>query len=371
MSLISVLRNLRVLSLAVVIAAVWVFAVACSENESADPQHETGRVPVRHFQLLPDSPLADANFSAVLPEGWGSVDTLEMPLRRLNAPPEGVMAKLGASSSQVHYAITPPGPMEEFWVPPGHERRETVIDGATVQWALPSDPFDGGEHHRFNVHFSAVPGDEGRRFGLSVLASGLNGPEYREVMQIVESIRHAPPPEPMQPPEPQVTPGPDWQRVEAQWRGDREARFSLLAPPGTTFDPSLGYDSFTGTFTIGEIEIALEYGANWSPSVASPDSHLRFEDEVEHQYWVEVIDGKSFAMYRPANEDPPGRAYTGISVARLPGLPDLVTPDGSYSTSDVACGGVFFASNIDRNQQEVVLAVLRTIRAESAPSWCD
>ncbi len=361
--------------LAVSLIAAIVLSTACGrlggEETSIVQDLEPRRVPIRRVQLLPDTPLAAANFSAVLPEGWDSVDTLELPLRRLNAPPEGILAKSGASSNQVQYAFTAPDSVGEFRVPPGYHYRESVIDGATVVFAVPPDPFDGGEHHRINAHFWSVPGDDRQQFGLSLLASSLNGSEYLEVMRIIESIRYAPPAESMRPPNSEVTPGLDWERVDAQWPGEGRARFSVLAPPGTNFESNIGYDSLIGKFTIGKLEIAFEYGGNASPSVTNFGAHIRNKDEAEHQYWVEVIDGKPFAMYRPANENPVGRAYTGISVARIPGLPDLVSEDGSYSTSDVECGGSFFAIDIDRDQQELVLAILRTIRAEHAPSWCD
>lgn len=344
--------------------------IACDQSSDDDEHTEPGRVSAIKSEHFPDSPFAGANFSVVLPEGWGIAQSLRDPLASLEHPPVGVLSKRGKPRGQLHYSFTLPDAESVFRTRMGYLEAQTTIDGAEIEWILPEDPSDGTDFLHLEATFASIPGDPDKRFGLSVRGSGLSPAMYLEAKQILESVRVANPPGAFDPPESEVTPGPNWERIEAQWPSDSDPRFSVLAPPGTTVSPEIGFDSLLGTFAIGELEIFFDYGS-LSSSPINPDGFIRYEGEAEHQLWVEVIDGKIFSMYRPLNDDPALESYTGISVARIPGLPDLVIPDGPYSSTLFACGGSFFARNISHDDQELVLAVLRTIHAEQAPRQCN
>ncbi len=350
---------------------IAVVAACAGSDSSPTSTPEPVRTDIRAVNILPDAKFPDANFSAILPEGWAAVDTIDDPLLRMDRAPTGILSKFGEPYGRAYYAITPANSPGEYRVPTGYVREHWVIDGVNIDWIVPIDASDDEDRLRLFATFASIPGDPDESFGLTLRAYGLSTSQFHELKQIVESFRLAPPPPLAEPPEPEVTPGPDWQRVEARWTGDGPPRFSVLAPPGTTFEPSIGYDSLIGTFTVGNMEIFFDFG-NASSGPLNPDGYIRYDDEAEHDVWVEVIDGKAFTMFRPASVETNRSSHTGITVPRLPGLPDLVVePSGSYSSSILSCGGSFWTSSIDRDEQELALAILRTITDDAARPRCN
>lgn len=346
---------------------------ACEKNGELTaiptPETEPGRKSIRLFKFFEGAEFGDANFSAVLPDDWGAVDTLHSPLVGLDDPPTGILAKNGNSRIQVHYTITHPAEIAIFRVWDGYEERQSVIEGATIDWVIPVDPFASTESLRIDAKFHSLPGDSERLFGLRITAHGVAPSLFEEVQQIIYSVRFAPPPELQNNPTPRVRPGHEWQQVNASWVGESLPRFSVLAPPGTSFTPRIGLDSPIGTIKVSEIEILFELGINSGTPVIA-DGHIRYTDEAEQQLWVEVIHDKPFMFFRPTDANPSGDAVTGISVARFPGLPELNIKEG-YTTNMLSCGGSFFTHSVDRDEQELVLAILRTIRAESQSTQCN
>jgi hypothetical protein len=285
--------------------------------------------------------------------------------------PLGILVKTNSYAADIRYAIVPAGEAQTS-VRGGYIVEQVEIGGVPVELGVPPDFSDPDDSHRLSAAFQSVPGDDSQQFGIEFNGTGLQGDLYDEARAIIESVRYAPPP-PAPPalPAPQVTPGPDWVRIVAYPKTDPDYEvFSVLAPPGWEFVPAMGLDSFVGGFTNGEISINFDYGSLSSGPV-SYGHHLRDPDYVPaHRFWIETIEGKPFIMFKPVSDEPHERAYTGISVDRIPGVPDLVMPDGSFSSSIFDCGGSFWARTADRDDQELVLAILRTLRAEENAEGC-
>lgn len=358
-------------TLATLLTVVFSLLVpACQQGSATEPGPtlEPGRVSIRQGGVTPRPPFSEANFSAVLPEGWGAVDTLNSPLVSSGEPANGILGKMGEAHMQVKYAITPPGSQPDFYMLPGHVRSQSEIDGVTIDWLLPEDMERG--LFTVGISFPWLPGDPDRHFGLAFVASGLHPSQYLEVKQIVESVRYLAEPAVQRPvPSPEITPAPDWVRVGAQWDSHSEPIFSILAPPGTVFAGEHGIDSLPGSFTVGDLQIDFDFG----PLGAQPtiqDGHLRYPDNAEQQYWLEMVRGEPFMMYRPAEEQPTGTAYTGISTSRIPGPADITMPGGSPGSSMPGCGGAFWARDIERDEQELFLAILRTLHTEGDRGPC-
>jgi hypothetical protein len=282
----------------------------------------------------------------------------------------GVLVKTGTDAS-LTYTVLPPGEAE-VRVLPGASQEQITVEGVTVELLVPDDLSDPDRFHRFHAAFPSVPGDPDKRFSIQFIGTGLKPAAVGEARSIIESVRYTTEPvSPPPPPEPQVTPGADWERIAAHGRDDPDHTvFSVLAPPGWEFVYYGGLDSFVGGFTNGAISIDFDYGSLFGQFV-SPDNHLHDPGYFpEHRFWIETIDGKPFLMFRPASDEPQEQVFTGISTARIPGLPDLMIPDGPASSRIFECGGSFGARTADRDEQELVLAILRTLRAEDHPGDC-
>lgn len=349
---------------------------ACSSSDSAAPEPtpelEPARTSIRTGLYLRDSELGDANFSAILPEGWAAADEPAYPVNGRSIFPSGAIARVGHQSVTIRYSIELPGgiDLQPF---PDVTPEAIEIDGVPVDLMVPLQPDVIHDRMRIHASFPWLPGDPDRSFGLSVMASGIRGQEMLDqTRSIIESIRFAPPPEAPAPiPPPEVTPGPDWVRVYSH-NSDRpdERIFSVLAPPDWKFEPAYGLDSFIGSFTNDQVSIFFDFGSASAAPTGYPYHLIDPDSFPVHTYWIEVIENKPFVMYRPADDPLRERAYTGISVSRIPGLPDLVMPEGSYSSTIYGCGGSFWATSVNHETQELVLAILRTLQAERDSPRC-
>lgn len=345
---------------------------ALGPTPTPTPELEPGRTSIRTGLFLRDTELGDANFSAVLPEGWAAADRPSYQTAGSKSYPGGAIAKVGEKSVTISYSIKPTGRISLYPFP--DLRPETIeIEGVSVDLMVPVQFDIPNDYMKIYASFPWLPGDPERSFGLSIEAKGIKGQEmFDETRSLIESIRFAPPPEVPRPnPTPEATPGADWVRVYAHGRDNPEDRaFSVLAPPDWEFSYIGGYDSFVGAFSNSEITISFDYGSV-SASPTGYEYHLIDPDYFpRHSYWVEIIDNKPFLMYRPTDDPLRERAYTGITVDRIPGLPDLVIPEGSVSSAIYNCGGSFWATSIDKETQELVLAILRTLQAEYQSGSC-
>lgn len=342
---------------------------ASTSIASSTDKQEPSRVAIREGLFLRDSAHGDANFSAVLPENWSVADEPQYPIKGLEVTPTGSFGKVGEVNMSMRYSVQNAGPVDPR-MRPDQVRHDIEIDGVPVVLLVPSEPND---FRRIAAYFPWLPGDAARAFGLSIEASGIsNETTFTEVRSIVESIQFAPPPpSPSERPGSEIEPGRDWTRVLATWSdSQQDGPFSVLAPPGWEFIPGAGLDSLVGTFTNGTVSIDFDYGSASSNPIQY-QYHLTDPDYFpEHEYWIEVIDGKPFTMYRPVDSGFPERAFTGIRVDRIPGLPDLKIEGPTYSSTIYDCGGSFLSDTGDHAERELVLAILRTIRAETLPATC-
>jgi hypothetical protein len=294
---------------------------------------ELTRVNVRQGLFNREGTLGGANFSVLLPAGWSAVDEPVLASPGKDASPRGTIVLQGYGDMHIRYQFMVPENFEStknnlFRVPDGYENESSMLNGLAVDWVLPVETTNSGGRYRISAGYSNLLGDDVDGFGLLLFAHSLSAELLDEAKAIMESVQFAaPPPAPPERPKPEVTPSKDWSRIAAHWlNGPSKQMFSVLAPPGWDFAPFQGADTFVGQFTDGEIVIAFDYG-NLSGSAGGIDSHARNPDMYPaHEFWFETVDEKPLLFYRPVGDLTNERAYTGLSVERLPGSPVKRSP---------------------------------------------
>jgi hypothetical protein len=97
---------------------------------------------------------------------------------------------------------------------------------------------------------------------------------------------------------------PDWIEVSA------DGKFTVMAPPGTTFARSAGIDSFTGVFNAPGFAVHVDFGAHGDPLEREAGKTQYITREV-------TVDGKP-AKLITARSRTGGRAYfIGLHVAQI------------------------------------------------------
>jgi hypothetical protein len=367
------LRKIGLLAVAATLSAA-VFACSSGGDSAAEPSFtpEPGRVNIRQGLFNRASPLATASFSAVLPAGWAVADLPPQDFDAVSNYPQGVIVKDG-SDAALHYTLMPAGEAS-INMTSGFRVVQLDVAGARADVHRPITVTPESSGYRFYASFEEVPGGAGNSepFSLEFSGRGLSSTDLDEAQAIIESIRREPPLTPPQPPEPLATPGPDWQRVNAHGFHDPSYQpLSILAPPGWRYEPGQGIDTFGGTFTDGETEIRVMYGPFAGTPIEPADEASGPASSPQHEIWEEVIDGKQVMFFRPEPGHAGQLAFTGIHASRIPGLPDITPSSSRVMSSQVfACGGSFFSSATGPEQQELVLAILRTLRAEENAGGC-
>jgi hypothetical protein len=96
----------------------------------------------------------------------------------------------------------------------------------------------------------------------------------------------------------------DWIEVAA------DGKFTVMAPPGTTFARSAGVDSFTGVFNAPGFAVHVDFGAHVDPLE---------RDRSKTQYLVRTVsvDGKPASLVTARGRTPGHAYFAGLHV---PGL---------------------------------------------------
>jgi hypothetical protein len=121
---------------------------------------------------------------------------------------------------------------------------------------------------------------------------------------------------------PNVGVPPDWIEVSA------DGKFSVMAPPGTTFARSAGIDSFTGVFNAPGFAVHVDFGAHVDPLEREAGKTQYLTREV-------TVDGKRAKLVTARSRTGGGRAYfIGLHVAEL--RRSAIGPIGLTLTSNLA-----------------------------------
>jgi hypothetical protein len=156
-----------------------------------------------------------------------------------------------------------------------------------------------------------------------------------------------------------ITPSPDWQRLEVTVPRDPDrVILELMAPVGWTAETFAGLDSLPGEISNGSIRIGFDLGGGYS-CLDGPGEHLWVSGGfAELKFWEEEISGRNFYLYRPVDGSRDDRGRIGRTGACIPHLP--IVDDPNYQ----ARMGIGIAARAEsEDEQELVLAVIRTIRA--------
>ena len=148
-----------------------------------------------------------------------------------------------------------------------------------------------------------------------------------------------------------MTPGPDWQRVPA--RSDFPS-FTIMIPPGWQTTDLQGIDTLVGRISGDGIVLQYDFGG-YAGVPYEPHSQMReHRHDPPHVIWEERVGNKLFWLVRPVSPEQNPSAVTGV-FAFLP----VGATDRPRATMSVAAYG------LDGDQQELVLAMLRTIELEA------
>lgn len=328
-----------------------VLLVACSGNgdlESATAELDQvvregpGRVVARSGQIALDGAQGEFNFSIELPAGWRVTE-------RFTADPSH------AAAGQIWNADGPVVQYEALSGPPelpiNVQRRPHVVaqerNSGVETTVFEPAPEAAGAGYQTGILFSELPGTPDGASTLPLVLSSLPGrPEVQYlVLDVARTVRFAPPPTPPRRAKPAVTPGPDWTRVDARTGLASTANFSLVLPPGWMVEERIGIDTLTGSIRGNGIEIYYDFG----DLAGTPEAA---QTGIFH--WQEEADGELIHLFRPTDEpNHPGYLFgTGAYFPILPG-----------SGADTRRFPLYIAAaGLDESQQEIVLAIVRTIR---------
>ena len=129
----------------------------------------------------------------------------------------------------------------------------------------------------------------------------------------------------------------------------------MLLPPGWVFIELQGIDSMVGQLTNGEVTLYYDFGAfagiPYSPLYAFRDGRPNSPPVM----WEEEIGRDSFFFVKPESDEPDDYGVTGTfgRFAPQPKFQGFGTPPMSFS-----------GSGLDGEQQELVLAMFRTLLPE-------
>lgn len=233
-----------------------------------------------------------------------------------------------------------------------YDVRHLDVDGALVLLHLARpEAIDLGP--QVGAYYERIPGGpvglslrfEGDSRGFNdqaLLAAILTSARYDEIDEL--------PPLPV----PAIQPGEDWQRVPV--RSDWPA-FTLALPPGWSTATLQGIDSLVGTISGDGITLTYDFGGFAGAPYSELDGVV-YGGHVPHFVWEESIGDGVYWFVRPVSELPDRNGVSGALID-LEGDPprdrisSFLTPRVSLRTT-----------GLDGQQQELVIAILRTIRPQ-------
>ncbi len=209
------------------------------------------------------------------------------------------------------------------------------------------------------IYFAEMPGGDSNRPApsLSIDSDSRGFTDQKQLAQVLTSVRYEEIAE--LPDLPVVVAGPseDWELTPA--RTDFHS-FAMRLPPGWEFEELQGIDTLVGTLSNGDIELFYDFGG-FAGTPYSPGYRIR--DNVPnppHLMWEEELETGTFWFVRPESPEPDVHGATGVFVRfanPTSGDPPTASYLGRASLN-------FYSQRLNGEQQERVLAMLRTLELE-------
>lgn len=295
-------------------------------------------------------------FTIDLPPGWSATEArpsgdvlngwIGAPLNPETGKVPFLRYLIGGGSRRSYDAITQD---------PRYEITELEIQGVSVvlRLAVP-DAIDEGP--QIGAFYEQIPGAPDGMIAPSLDIDGdSRGFDDQKLLgQILKSVRYSELSSLPERPVAVAIDTSDWvyslARTDLQNSQWGAANFSLLLPPGWTTTEAWSIDSAIGTISGDGIELSYDYLGG----VIDPHDPRAIADGLPgHNVWDEEVDGVLFSFIRPDSQEPDPRGTTGASIT-IPAFRD----DGSSGAVRLPISG----AGLDADQQELALAVLRTIR---------
>ncbi len=336
------------------IMAVVLLLAACAgdgvppEERSALPEGWT-RVQVREGFVARESDNPLAGFEIDLPPGWRAGEG--WPTRE---GPSGWIAAVAPSETEnvpmlrFDMGAGPRWNREDLETDPRRTVSDITVAGFPALLRLATDAATDRAPH-VGVFYEHIPGGPAGFETPSLDIEGDNRAFADQALltQVLTSVRYAEITALPELPAAQITPGDDWVRT----RAPIEPRsFTLLLPPGWHIEKRQGIDSSVGVIEGSGISISYDFGA----SGGAPIDHLsRVREHREDPpllTWEETLGNTRFQIARPISPIPHEHGLVAFHPNFLPRSGPGVT---------------FYAIGLDGDQQELVLAILRTVARES------
>ena len=373
---------------AVFLLGLVLVAVACgSEVAPAD----SGDAPMP----IPATPTPEPDSDALLPDDWVRTQVRAGLIGRhtqnplvgftIALPPEWLVGESWADEDVTKGWIAAPSTTAlGLWAFTSYNIR---YDAKSSPQALKEDPryqvteFEilgvkaafrlgapGGEKvNRHDAYFERIPGTPdgvvAPRLELSWRASHFDPGDTEILGQVLRSIRYEELKSLPDIPVPVVTPSEDWVRkIAGSDGGDDDVfyggSFSLRLPPGWTTTERRGIDGAIGRIAGEGIE--LVYNNPMSIPTTSPPSSGPYGEPPHYSdppyfAWEEFNDGLVISLVRPVSPIPDDSATTGVMIH-----PFYDGPEAGYYTKFIKMS--VLGKGLDGDQQDLVLAILRTIQ---------
>ncbi|MCH7593307.1 MAG: hypothetical protein IIB27_02235 [Chloroflexi bacterium] len=237
---------------------------------------------------------------------------------------------------------------------PRYEITELELNGVKVAVRVAAPEATRGT--QFGAYYEQIPGAPDGMIAPSLDIDGdSRGFDDQKLLgQILKSVRYSELSSLPERPVAEAIDTSDWvyslARTDLQNSQWGAANFSLLLPPGWTTTEAWSIDSAIGTISGDGIELSYDYLGG----VIDPHDPRAIADGLPgHNVWDEEVDGVLFSFIRPDSQEPDPRGTTGASIT-IPAFRD----DGSSGAVRLPISG----AGLDADQQELALAVLRTIR---------
>lgn len=337
-------------SIASVLLIVFILVVACGDSIAKNVDNRPlpdgwNRVQVREGFVARDSEHALAGFTVDLPPGWSAGETW---------PFDGPSGWIAGSERDEHDVPL----VLRFTI--GAEFDERTADYANRDRYEISRPViedqegflfladDDSIAYPIGAYFDHIPGAPDGVVAPSLRISGLNRrtEDMETVRTVLTSIRYRALDNLPDLPKPRVERKSSWTTYVA---ATRQPRFTIDLPPGWEKVEAASFDSFAGVFEGDGIRIAFDYGnvvgVPYDPSIMVRNP----EFDQPHVIWEEIVEGNKIWLVKPVSPVPHEDGVTGAYA----------------SAEDRFYGGnrqvELFAHGLDGDEQELALAILRTV----------
>jgi hypothetical protein len=338
------------LSFKFLVAAFFVVCIACSttirlESDAFPLPEGWSRTQAREGYVARETP---HSFTVDLPPGWQVGEGWRLP---------DVSVGWIAGPKPDHGVEN--APVMRFYVdsPPRHTLIELASDDrqkvtqltdlgllsfihVAKPWAIDSGPQLGG-------YFEQIPGAPNGVQAPSIAFEGdSRGFDQELVSLVLASIRYTQLESLPELPPIDTTMSKDWKRIKA--RQDRSS-FSIKLPPKWDAIEERGIDSMVGRFTGDGIVIYYDYGSYGGPGY-EPYYSARKGEYNSHRIW-EVEQGELIFNFARSN---------GTSDNESAGVLVHLAPEHIRDAGTVG----IYASGLTQDQQDIVLAIFRSIEIE-------